>query len=150
MVQSVGHSEHGVSLTDSINTPPAAVEAERSLLGALMLVSHAWDRITGRVSAEDFYRPDHRLIFAAIRELADQGQPLDPVTVSEFLERRGEIIDAGGLGYLGQLVADTPSAANIRSYADIVRERALLRELIEVGNNTCCQYSYSPLHLTAE
>ena len=79
------------------------------------------------VTTEDFYRPDHRLIFEALGELVAAGRPADVVTVSEQLERRGRLTDAGGLAYLGTLAGDTPTAANARSYAQIVRERALLR-----------------------
>ncbi len=100
-----------------------------------MLENRAWDKVAGKVSEADFYRPDHRLIFVAIQELADRNEPRDAVTLSEFLERRDQLTEAGGLGYLGTLAKDTPSAANIVAYADIVRERALLRELIETGND---------------
>jgi replicative DNA helicase len=109
------------------------VEAEQSVIGGLMIDNAAWDRVADIVVADDFYRRDHRLIFNAIGELAEQSQPCDAVTVSEFLARRGELEGAGGLAYLGQLARDTPSAANIVAYGNIVRERAMLRELISVG-----------------
>jgi len=128
------HSAGGDSLTEPLNTPPAAVEAERSLLGGLMLQDDTWDTISGRVSARDFYRNDHRVIFSAIQQLAERNEPRDAVTVAEFLEHNEQLVDSGGLQYLGLLVKDTPTAANILSYADIVRERSLLRELISVGN----------------
>ncbi|MEE4185262.1 MAG: replicative DNA helicase, partial [Gammaproteobacteria bacterium] len=99
-----------------------------------MLSDDSWDNVGALVSAEDFYRNDHRLIFAAIQQLAERREPRDAVTVSEYLQHRNELVDAGGLQYLGMLVKDTPSVANIQTYADIVRERALLRELIAVGN----------------
>ena len=111
------------------------MEAEQSLLGGLMLAHHAWDEVADIVSADDFYRNDHRLIFSAIGTLMERDQPPDAVTVSEHLERQGELATAGGLDYLAQLVQDTPSAANIRAYAQIVRERAMLRGLIEIGGN---------------
>ncbi len=111
------------------------MEAEQSLLGGLMLAHHAWDQVADVVSADDFYRNDHRLIFSAIDTLMERDQPPDAVTVSEHLERQGELATAGGLDYLAQLVQDTPSAANIRAYAQIVRERAMLRGLIEIGGN---------------
>ncbi len=111
------------------------MEAEQSLLGGLMLAHHAWDQVADVVSADDFYRNDHRLIFSAIGTLMERDQPPDAVTVSEHLERQGELATAGGLDYLAQLVQDTPSAANIRAYAQIVRERAMLRGLIEIGGN---------------
>ena len=98
-----------------------------------MLDNAAWDRIADSVEAADFYRRDHRLIFEAIAELAERGQPFDAVTLSEFADRRNQLESVGGLAYLGQLANETPSAANILAYAQIVRERALLRELIRVG-----------------
>lgn len=122
-------------MTEQVNRPPASVEAEQALLGGLMLDNHAWETIAGRVSDADFYRPDHKLIFDALYALEQRHQPRDAITVSEHLESRGELADAGGLAYLSTLVKDTPSAANILTYADIVRERALLRELIVVGND---------------
>jgi replicative DNA helicase len=118
---------------EDIRTPPHSPEAEQSVLGGLMLDNRAWDRVADIIVPEDFYRRDHQLIFAVIGELADRGQPCDAVTVSEFLERRDELDKAGGLAYLGQLAKDTPSAANIVAYAEIVRERSMLRSLIRVG-----------------
>ncbi len=125
--------ESPFSGTESIRVPPHSVEAEQSVIGGLMIDNAAWDRVADIVVADDFYRRDHRLIFSAIGELAEQSQPCDAVTVSEFLARRGELEGAGGLAYLGQLARDTPSAANIVAYGNIVRERAMLRELISVG-----------------
>jgi len=132
--QTSQQASQGGSLTDQVNVPPNSLEAEQSLLGGLMLDNSAWENLSGRVSGADFYRPDHRLIFAAIGALADANRPFDAVTLSEFLQNRDELADTGGLGYLGTLVKDTPSAANIVAYADIIRERALLRELIQAGN----------------
>ena len=114
-------------------TPPHSVEAEQSLLGALLIDGTAWDQIGDLVHAEDFYRPDHRLIFEAVASLVAASRPADVVTVSEHLERHGQLTDAGGLAYLGTLASETPTAANARTYASIVRERALLRRLIEAG-----------------
>ncbi|MGH8232117.1 MAG: DnaB-like helicase N-terminal domain-containing protein, partial [Steroidobacteraceae bacterium] len=108
--------------------PPHSIEAEQAVLGALMIDKTAWDQVADIVTAEDFYRADHRLIFESVGELAGAAQPADVVTVSEQLERRGRLTDAGGMAYLGTLAADTPTAANVRSYAHIVRERALLRK----------------------
>jgi replicative DNA helicase len=132
-----------MSLTDQVLARPASIEAEQALLGGLMLDNQSWERIAGKVAEADFYRPDHQLIFAAIAELAEKDHPRDAVTLSEYLDARGKLVDAGGLGYLGTLVKDTPSAANISAYADIVRERALLRELISVGNNIAAN-AYRP------
>ena len=108
-----------------------------------MIDNAAWDRIADVVVASDFYRHDHRLIFNAIGELAEQSQPCDAVTVSEFLARHGDLDGAGGLAYLGQLARDTPSAANIVAYGNIVRERAMLRELISVGGEIASSASGS-------
>jgi replicative DNA helicase len=114
-------------------TPPHSVEAEQSVLGALMIDGNAWDQAADVVTAEDFYRPDHRAIFEAMAELVAAGRPADVITVSEQLERRGRLESAGGLAYLGTLARDTPTAANVRTYATIVRERALLRRLLSAG-----------------
>ncbi len=118
---------------EALRLPPHSLEAEQSVLGGLMLDNTAWDTVADAVSANDFYRRDHRLIFAAVGELAERGEPSDAVTVAELLDRKGELDEAGGLAYLGQLTRETPSAANIRAYASIVRERAMLRELIRIG-----------------
>lgn len=123
------------SVSDPMRLPPHSVEAEQSVLGGLMLEANAWDAIADIVSAPDFYRADHRLIFEAAASVATAGQPIDVVTVSEHLERNARLEDAGGLAYLGTLARDTPSASNIRAYAEIVRERSLLRHLIAVGSD---------------
>ena len=120
---------------ESLRLPPHSVEAEQSLLGGLMLDRRAWDQVADVVSADDFYRSDHKMTFVAIGELAERDQPADAVTVSEHLEQQGRLDAAGGLGYLGQLVQETPSAANIRAYAHIIRQRAMLRQLIEIGGD---------------
>lgn len=117
-----------------LRMPPHSIEAEQSLIGGLMLDNLAWDKIADLVVADEFYRKDHRLIFAAIANLVEQGQPCDVVTVSEFLDNRGELESAGGLEYLATLTNETPGAANVRAYAGILRERATLRALINVGN----------------
>ncbi len=117
-----------------LKVPPNSIEAEQSLLGGLMLDHKAWDKVADVVTADDFYRKDHRLIFAAIASLADGANPSDVVTVSEHLDNRGELEAAGGLEYLATLANETPGAANARSYARILRERSMLRSLISAGN----------------
>ncbi|HSD68170.1 MAG TPA: replicative DNA helicase [Woeseiaceae bacterium] len=117
-----------------LKVPPNSVEAEQSLIGGLMLDNAAWDKIADLVTASDFYRKDHRLIFAAIAELAEDSQPCDVVTVSEFLGNRNELAAAGGLEYLATLANETPGAANVVAYARILRERSTLRSLINAGN----------------
>lgn len=125
--------------TERLRLPPHSIEAEQSVLGGLMLDNETWDAISEIVTEEDFYRRDHRLIFRSLSTLAEQGSPLDVVTVSEWLEKRDDLDGAGGLAYLGTLAKNTPSAANIRAYAEIVRERSILRQLIrvstEIGNS---------------
>ena len=114
---------------ERLRLPPHSVEAEQSLLGGLMLDQRAWDQIADVVAADDLYRADHRLIFGAVAALVERNQPPDVVTVSEHLQRLGQLEAAGGLPYLARLVEDTPSAANIRAYARIVRDHAMLRKL---------------------
>lgn len=116
-----------------IKTPPHSVEAEQSIIGGLMLDNNKWDVVSDMVVEIDFYRPDHRQIFRAISRLASEAKPLDVVTLSEELDKLGELEQCGGLAYLGELANKTPSASNIRSYAEIVRERAVLRNLISVS-----------------
>jgi len=121
------------SFADDLRTPPHSEEAEQAVLGGLMLDRAAWDQVGDVIVADQFFRPDHRLIFESIAALAAEAQPCDPVTVSEHLQRLGKLQDAGGLAYLGTLTRDTPGAANVRAYAEIIKERALLRELISAG-----------------
>lgn len=135
MASAIPVSEALLAGVDRLNLPPSSVAAEQALLGGLMLDNGAWDKVADLVTEADFCRPDHRLIFAAISVLGERREPFDAVTISEYLESRGEIADAGGLGYLGSLVRDTPSAANVADYARIIRDRALLRELITTGND---------------
>ncbi|MBP6514175.1 MAG: replicative DNA helicase [Steroidobacteraceae bacterium] len=125
-------SEPGDGVAE-IRKPPHSVEAEQAVLGGLMLDSSAWDAVADIVVADDFYRRDHRLIFEAIAHVAETRGPCDAVTISEHLEGKGLLDDVGGLAYLGTLARDTPSAANVRAYADIVRERSMLRALVSAG-----------------
>jgi replicative DNA helicase len=114
-------------------TPPHSIEAEQAVLGGLLLDASAWDQVADAINENDFYRPDHKLIFEAIGALAGAAKACDVVTVSEQLERTGKLETVGGLAYLSSLARDTPTAANARAYADIVRERSLLRQLIQAG-----------------
>lgn len=117
-----------------LKVPPHSLEAERSVLGGLMLDDNAWDSIAATVTAEDFYRGDHRTIFRCMVNLAEQNKPLDIITISESLNAINELENTGGLAYLTELVDNTPTASNIRAYADIVVERATMRRLISVGH----------------
>ena len=119
---------------EALRSPPHSVEAEQSVLGGLMLDGAAWDNVADAIRSEDFYRADHRVIFEAISQLASHMKPCDAVMVSEQLARSGKLDEAGGLAYLGNLVRETPTAENVRAYADIVRERSLLRRLQQAGS----------------
>jgi replicative DNA helicase len=116
-----------------IKLQPQSIEAEQSVLGGLMISQDAWDGVAELVTAEDFYRPDHRLIFRQIRNLAEASQPVDVVTLADQLQLSGELDAAGGHAYLAELAENTPSASNIRAYAHVVRERSSLRRLIEAA-----------------
>lgn len=121
--------------TQKLKVPPHSIEAEQSILGGLMLDNSKWDVVGDRVIEDDFYRQNHKLIFRVIAKLASNGSALDVVTVAEELEGIGELENAGGMAYLGLLVEKTPSAANVRAYAEIVHERAVLRRLISVSGD---------------
>jgi replicative DNA helicase len=118
-----------------LKVPPHSIEAEQAVLGGLMLDNRAWEQIADLVTEVDFYRRDHRLIFRSIANLEATEQPFDVVTLSEQLGKNDEQEDAGGLAYLGRLAKETPSAANIKAYAGIVRERSVLRQMIEIGTD---------------
>jgi replicative DNA helicase len=122
-----------VAEIDGLRVPPQSLEAEQAVLGGLLLDNSTWDAIADRLAAEDFYRRDHQLIFAAIAELSERNEPSDAVTLAEYLAAKGLAGETGGLAYLAGLARDTPTAANVRAYADIVRERSLLRQLIRVS-----------------
>jgi replicative DNA helicase len=124
---------HASTALEAMRVPPHSVEAEQAVLGSLMLDNATWEQVADRIREDDFYRQDHRLIFRAISELTDNNSPFDAVTLSEWLQSRGQLDQAGGLAYLATLARDTPTAANVRAYADIVRERSVLRHLIRVG-----------------
>jgi replicative DNA helicase len=115
--------------------PPHSIEAEQAVLGGLLIDPGAYDNVADQLIAQDFYRHDHELIYTAIAVLAGDAKPCDVVTVSQHLERIGSLEAAGGLAYLSSIARDTPTAANVRSYADIVRERSLLRQLIRAGTD---------------
>ncbi|MGB1685513.1 MAG: DnaB-like helicase N-terminal domain-containing protein, partial [Pseudomonadales bacterium] len=117
-----------------LKVPPHSIEAERSVLGGLMLDENAWDAVSAKVSAEDFYRSDHRTIFRCMIDLVERNQPLDIITISETLEGVGELDNVGGMAFISDLAGSTPTASNIVAYADIVRERATVRNLISVAH----------------
>ena len=117
-----------------LKVPPNSIEAEQSLIGGLMLDAEAWDKVADVIISADFYRKDHRLIFEAIANLVESSSPCDVVTVSEHLDNRNELDQAGGLEYLATLANETAGAANARAYAKIIREKSTLRALINAGN----------------
>ena len=116
-----------------IKMQPHSIEAEQSVHGGLLLSPDGWDVVAGEVVDADFYRPDHRLIFRQIARLAEASEPVDVITLADKLDARGELASAGGLPYLAELAQNTPSASNIRAYAQVVKERASLRRLIEAA-----------------
>jgi replicative DNA helicase len=128
---------------ESLKLPPHSVEAEQSVLGGLLLENEALDKIADILTASDFYRHDHRLIYQHIGKLIEHNRPADIVTVAESLDNAAELSSVGGLAYLGALAQNTPTAANIRRYAEIVRERAIMRKLVEVGSGIA-ESAYSP------
>lgn len=118
---------------DSLKLPPHSVEAEQSVLGGLLLENEALDRVADILMPDDFYRHDHRVIYDHISRLIQHSKPADIVTVAESMDSTAELQGVGGIAYLGALAQNTPSAANIRRYAEIVRERSVMRKLVEIG-----------------
>jgi len=116
--------------TKALKIPPHSIEAEQAVLGGLFLDADCWAKVSERLRSEDFYRRDHKIIFTAIAKLDAEGHPFDLITVAEWLENNQQLDDAGGLGYLSALADSTPSASNIAAYADIVRKRSILRQLV--------------------
>ncbi|MBI5918123.1 MAG: replicative DNA helicase [Nitrosomonadales bacterium] len=131
------------SQVDQIKLPPHSVEAEQSVLGGLLLDASAWDKIADMVNRDDFYRHEHKLIFEHIVRLTERAKPVDVITVAESLEGSAKLDEVGGLTYLGALAQNVPSAANVKRYAEIVRERAIMRKLVEVGNDIAAS-AFSP------
>ncbi|WAJ69516.1 replicative DNA helicase [Catenovulum adriaticum] len=119
---------------EDIKTAPHSEEAEQSVIGGLLLENDAWDRVAERVVSKDFYHYANRAIFEHMAKLVEQHKPIDLITLSESLEQEKILEDVGGFAYLAEVADNTPSAANITAYADIVRERAVIREMISVAN----------------
>lgn len=126
-------AEPKLATVQNLSVPPHSIDAEQAVLGGLLLAPGAYDQVADILVENDFYREDHRTIFRAISELHDQSRPCDAVTVTEWFESHGKTDQIDGGAYIGQLVNTTPSAANIKAYADIVREKSILRSLIDVG-----------------
>ena len=128
---------------DALKLPPHSIEAEQAVLGGLLLDNEALDRVADVISEGDFYRQDHRLIFRNVCRMVEKNKPADVVTVAETLDSCNELEGIGGLAYLSALAQSTPSSANIRRYAEIVRERAVMRKLAEVGSSIA-ESAYTP------
>ncbi|MCW8873637.1 replicative DNA helicase [Pseudomonadota bacterium] len=122
-----------LAAVENLKVPPHSIEGEQAVLGGLLLSTRAFDQVADIVTEPDFYREDHRLIFRAIQELNHKGRPCDAVTVTEWFESHGLVEQIDGGGYISQLASSTPSAANVRAYAEIVREKSILRQLVDVG-----------------
>ncbi|MEJ8567563.1 replicative DNA helicase [Elongatibacter sediminis] len=118
---------------DSLKVPPHSLEAEQAVLGGLLLSARAFEQVADLLGEDDFYREDHRLIFRSVSELNELGNPVDAVTVTEWFEAHGVSDQVDGGAYVMQLASTTPSAANVTAYAQIVREKSILRQLIDVG-----------------
>src|SRR6476660_7320639 len=117
----------------ALKVPPHSIEAEQSLLGALLLDNQAFDRVADLVTGEDFYRDDHRRLWRHIARLIEASKPADVVTVSESVEASEDKDKTGGPAYLAALAQNTPSSLNVRRYAELVRERAVQRRLAQVA-----------------
>jgi replicative DNA helicase len=122
-----------LAAVENLKVPPHSIEGEQAVLGGLLLSPRAFDQVADVITETDFYREDHRLIFRAVHELNNKGKPCDAVTVTEWFESYGLVDQVDGGGYISQLASNTPSAANVKAYADIVREKSILRQLIDVG-----------------
>ena len=128
----------------SIKVPPHSIEAEQSVLGGLLLDNTAWDRVADFINESDLYRPDHKVIYQHISRLIGANKPADAITVAESLENTKELDQVGGLSYLGALAQNTPSVANIRRYAESVRERSILRKLADIAAKIA-DSAYNPM-----
>jgi len=133
----------------NLKVPPHAIEAEKAVIGGLLLVASAWDKIAGKISDEDFYQKNHQNIFRAIAHLHENQLACDVVTVSDWLEAHGLTQQSGGLEYLADLAANTPGASNVEAYAGIVREKSVLRQLIQIGNELA-EKAFNPETQTAD
>lgn len=132
-----------------LKIPPHAIEAEKAVIGGLLLVDSAWDKVAGKISEQDFYQKNHRHIFKAIAFLHENQMACDVVTVSDWLEAHQLTEQSGGLEYLADLAASTPGASNVEAYAGIVREKSVLRQLIQIGNELA-EKAFNPESQTAD
>lgn len=128
---------------DNVKVPPHSLEAEQSVLGGIMLDANVWDRVCDRIQADDFYYPSHRTIFKSMQRLLERDKPLDVITLVDYLREHNQLEEVNSDTYLYELARNTPSVANVVAYADIIRERSVLRQLIEVAQ-AIANRAYSP------
>lgn len=128
---------------NSLKVPPHSIDAEQAVLGSLMLDNQRWDHVSEHITEHDFYSRHHQIIFMEMQMLVAKGLPVDLITLSDSLERRDVLMDVGGFAYLAELSKNTPSTINIVAYTDIIRQRAIMRELIAVANEIAGS-CYSP------
>src|SRR5674476_409933 len=134
MISSVPADDGQDRQVAQLRIPPHSIESESSVLGGLLLDNAAWDRVNDLLTESDFYRYEHRMVFAAVGTLINAAKPADVITVFEQLQSQGKAEEIGGLAYLNSLAQYVPSAGNIRRYAEIVRERAILRKLVSASD----------------
>ena len=132
-----------INQTETLKRPPHSIEAEQSILGGLLLDNQSWDKVSAQLCEKDYYRSEHRVIFRAIEDLSRKEQPFDVVTLLDILKTQDALDDAGGETYLFELANNTPSVANISAYANIVREKSVQRQLIQVANEIA-DSAYNP------
>lgn len=128
---------------EQLKIPPHSLEAEQSVLGSMLIAEDAWDKVAELVISEDFYQRSHQTIFTAMLQLLSANQKIDLITVSDALEQQNQLEEVGGMAYLGRLANNTPSAANVVAYAQIIKERAVTRELIGVAHEIA-DIGYNP------
>lgn len=128
---------------DNVKVPPHSLEAEQSVLGGIMLDANVWDNVCDRIQADDFYYPSHRSIFQSMQALLNRDKPLDVITLVDWLREQSQLEEVNGETYLYELARNTPSVSNVVAYADIIRERSILRKLIEVATRIANR-AYSP------
>jgi replicative DNA helicase len=128
---------------EQLKIPPHSIEAEQSVLGSMMIAPDSWDKVAEIVVEDDFYNRSHRTIFGAIIKLLSNNHSVDTVTVKDTLAQNGQLEEAGGFAYLIELAKNTPSAANVTAYANVIRERAVVRELIGVAHDIA-DVGYNP------
>lgn len=133
----------GDNNVEKLKVPPHSIEAEQSVLGSMLIDPESWDKVAELVTDTDFYNRSHQTIYSAITRLLNKSAPVDLITVSEELEKHDELENAGGFAYLGELAKNTPSSANVVSYAQIISERAITRELIGVAHEIA-EVGYNP------